>query len=530
MEPLAFIKFFPTGLLLGATSPIESLPFNPIKLIILVVWVYLCLYFVQRTQYSPLVPKRYKALANIAALLTGPVLLFVLLVKDIIRMARLGQKNIYAVIKEQLQNLGSNIKLTTSHSTENDSAIMLLDSSGRDINEIYGHGKRRRRDRHILEFTEQIITDALEERASDILIDPRDESTYTIRFRVDGVLMEVDQIDVGNCQAVINSIKAVSGMDIAERRRPQDGAFIAKIHGATSSFRVASAGAVNGEKLSVRVLNPQTGLFTLSDTGMSEEQKEVVEEAISKPSGMLLLCGPTGSGKTTTLYAMLNNIDLFTRNVITVEDPIEYVLPNTSQIEVNPKAGITFAKTLRSILRQDPDVIIVGEIRDEETAEIALRASQTGHLVIATIHSSSNTSAMIRLLDLGITPLLLSSGLNLVISQRLVRRLCSECRIPAELTEKQMQLFHEKGIGHGNIFRAVGCEMCHGTGYSERTAIFDILSIDRTLKSEIANNESLIAQLKKQGDGKGQLNLQTHGLKKAASGITSLEELKRVIG
>jgi len=245
---------------------------------------------------------------------------------------------------------------------------------------------------------------------------------------------------------------------------------------------------------------------------------------------MILMCGPTGSGKTTSLYAMLNEIDLYTRNVITVEDPIECVLPHASQIEVNPKAGITFAKSLRSILRQDPDVISVGEIRDEETAEIALRASQTGHLVLATIHSYSNESAMVRLLDLGVTEVLLSSGLDLVISQRLLRRLCSDCKKPAQLTKNQIADFRRKKIDYKHLFRAEGCELCHGTGYRGRTAIFDILVVDNELKASIVSSDSWITELRKAGDEQGKSNLRKQGLKMVLSGVTSLEELKRVIG
>jgi general secretion pathway protein E len=271
-------------------------------------------------------------------------------------------------------------------------------------------------------------------------------------------------------------------------------------------------------------------MFTLESIGMSEKQRVIVENMIAKPTGMILMCGPTGSGKTTTLYAMLNRIDLFTRNVITVEDPIEYVLPNASQIEVNPKADITFAKSLRSILRQDPDVICVGEIRDEETAAIALRASQTGHLVLGTIHSDSNASALVRLLDLNVTPLLLSSGLDILMSQRLVRRLCNNCKVPAKLSQSQIHDLHKKGVNSRNIFQAKGCEQCHQTGYYGRIAIFDILVLDDVLKSDIANNKLSITMLKKEGDKKGKSNLRKQGLKTLVSGITSLEELKRVVG
>ena len=340
----------------------------------------------------------------------------------------------------------------------------------------------------------------------------------------------MEKLQADTCKAIVNSIKAVSSMDISEKRRPQDGAFMAKKAGATASFRVASAGVLNGEKLSIRVLNQDAGTFTLADLGLSKKQYSIIKNTISKPSGMVLICGPTGSGKTTTMYAMLNEIDRFTHNVITVEDPIEAMLPEASQIEINPKADITFAKTLRSILRQDPDVICVGEIRDEETAEIALRASQTGHLVLATIHCDSNATAMVRLLDLGISPLLLSSGLSLLSSQRLVRRLCEYCKEPAELSEDLIHKFERKGIAYSNIFQATGCKRCEGTGYSGRIAVCDLLVISDELKANIANNEAAIAELKTEGTKKDKSHMRKEGLKKVAAGITSLEEFKRVIG
>jgi type II secretory ATPase GspE/PulE/Tfp pilus assembly ATPase PilB-like protein len=245
---------------------------------------------------------------------------------------------------------------------------------------------------------------------------------------------------------------------------------------------------------------------------------------------MILMCGPTGSGKTTTLYAMLNEIDQLTRNVITVEDPIEAVLPTASQIEINPKADITFAKTLRSVLRQDPDVICVGEIRDEETAEIALRASQTGHLVLATIHCDSNATALVRLLDLGISPILLSSGLSLLISQRLTRILCKHCKRPAQLSDDLIRKFQQKDIDHTKIFEPAGCRRCEGTGYFGRTAVCDIMVVNDQLKADILNNKGVIAELRTRDSKKDWIKLRKDGLRKVAAGITSLEELKRVVG
>jgi type II secretory ATPase GspE/PulE/Tfp pilus assembly ATPase PilB-like protein len=319
-------------------------------------------------------------------------------------------------------------------------------------------------------------------------------------------------------------------MDISEKRRPQDGAFIAKRAETTTSFRVASAGVVNGEKLSIRVLNQSAGTFKLSDIGLTNKQYAIIKSAINKPNGMILICGPTGSGKTTTMYAMLNHIDRFTRNVITIEDPIEAVLPQASQIEINPKADITFAKALRSILRQDPDVICVGEIRDEETAEIALRSAQTGHLVLATIHCDSNATALVRLLDLGVSPLLLSSGISLLISQRLLRRLCNQCKQPAQLTPSLIHEFRSKRRDFQNMYDAVGCKHCAETGYWGRVAVLDMLVVTNQLRADIANNKELISQLRNEGTKRGKSNLTKEALRKVTSGVTSLDELKRVIG
>jgi type II secretory ATPase GspE/PulE/Tfp pilus assembly ATPase PilB-like protein len=277
-------------------------------------------------------------------------------------------------------------------------------------------------------------------------------------------------------------------------------------------------------------LNFNAASSKLENVGLSNIQIKTIKDYLLKPSGMILLCGPTGCGKTTTLYAMLNEIDLFSRNVITVEDPIECVLPNASQIEINQRADITFAKSLRSILRQDPDVICVGEIRDEETASIALRASQTGHLVLATIHSSSNASALMRLMDLGVSPLLIASGLNLLVSQRLVRKLCENCRQPAKLTEKQIECFRKNKVNYSNLCSAGGCDFCNGTGYKGRTAIGDIMIVDTELKNAIADSKLPVEEMRSKGDQKGITNMRKEGLKKVFAGITSLEELQRVTG
>jgi len=517
----------------GSAAASPDLPFNPLRLILLIAWVYLCMYFVQRANFSPLVPVNYRTVVNVVTLLTGPFLLLTLFLVDTAKRTRRTQEKFLDILKRQVQQTINTVRSIRFKSDDRDEdTIRLLDSAGRSLDEICGHGDARQLDVRTLGLTEATIRDALDRRASDILIDPRDESTYSVRLRIDGTLRTVKELDADKCRAIINSIKAVSGMDISERRRPQDGGFMARRGTAMASFRVASAGALQGEKLSVRVLNQNAGTFKLAEMGLPGKQLAILQGQIAKPAGMILICGPTGSGKTTTLYAMLNEIDRFTRNVITVEDPIEAVLPEASQIEVNPKADITFASTLRSVLRQDPDVICVGEIRDEETAEIALRAAQTGHLVMATIHCESNATAIIRLLDLGISPLLLSAGLNLLASQRLVRRLCDRCKAPAKLSDSQIVSFRKKGIEPQGIFDAVGCKHCDGVGYSGRVAILDLMVVDDATRNEIAKtrDDSLVGRLRAQDSQKGLADLRKAGLRKVAAGVTSLDEIKRVVG
>ncbi len=508
-----------------------ALPFDPIRLVLLIAWIYVGMYCVQRIEVGALVPEAYRAFASLITLVTGPTLLFILAVIAAAQQSQRSRRGFFDVLKEQLQQALAGIQSIAGRSKEDEESIRLLDSSGRSMDEIYGHGHAGgHEDARILDRTEALVADALDRRASDILVDPKGESAYTIRLRVDGLLRPTEELNADICGAIVNSIKAVSGMDIAERRRPQDGAFLARRGDATYSFRVASAGALNGEKLSIRVLNKDAGTTTLDSLGVSSKQQAIIDTIMHKPSGMILICGPTGSGKTTTMYAMLNAIDRFERNVITVEDPIEAVLPETSQIEINRRADITFAKTLRSILRQDPDVICIGEIRDEETAEIALRASQTGHLVLATLHCDSNATALVRLLDLGISPLLLSSGLSLVMSQRLLRCLCEDCKQPAQLSDRQIAQLSKKRINHAAIFEADQCKQCECTGYFGRTAICDLLVVDERVKVDIAQGQAILAQLKAEGTKKGQSNLRKQGMKKLLAGVTSMKEIKRVIG
>ncbi len=525
MQGVVFRGLVLIGLARGFEFETVKLPFNPIKLAGLVIWVYLCIYFVQHVEFSALVPKKHKGLANVATLLLGPILLLALFFINLTRRYIESGRGLATFLKREAINAVESIKTHRFVGSRGSSSVVLLDPSGKSLSEVYGKEKRIR---ERVTITTRIISDAIGHEASDILIDPRDTASYAIRYRVDGVLREIQQINVDTANVVVNSIKAISGMDISEKRRPQDGGFTAKLSERTMSFRVASAGALNGEKLAIRVLGNLAGVLSLNQVGLSQKQFSTLEGSIVKPAGMILLCGPAGSGKTTTLYAMLDSIDFYTRNVVMVEDPIEYVLPHASQIEINPKAGITFAKALRSILRQDPDVICVGEIRDEETADIAMRAAQTGHLVLATMHGGNHISSLVRLLDLGITTLLLSAALNIVISQRLVRLLCKNCKTPAQLTGEQAERYRRFGVNPAKIHRANGCDKCHGTGYKGRIGIFDILVMDNVLKDKILGNELSIAKLKQYRGKRAMSNLRHEGMKKVYASLTTFEEVDRV--
>jgi len=512
----------------GIVASADALPFGPVRLVFFVGWVYLCLYLTQRIEDNPLVPFRYRNWLQVASLVFGPFIFLALIAMDAQKHGAVG--NPFGSIVQRVRYAFLSIWRTQPRDEEEDNSLRIFDSSGTELSEICSGGHNRAENKHVLDMTVQLIDNALLQRASDILIDPKDQATYAIRLRVDGSLRTVQELPVDACRAIINSVKAVSKMDISDRRRPQDGAFLAQKGAIELSFRVASAGALNGEKLSVRVLNRNAADARLSDAGLPEHQCEAILEGIGKPAGMVLVCGPTGSGKTTTMYAMLNQIDRCTHNVITVEDPIEAHLPDVSQLEINPKADITFAKALRSILRQDPDVICVGEIRDEETASIALRAAQTGHLVLATIHCDSNAAALIRLMDLGVSPMLLSTGLSLLVSQRLIRKLCDECKKPAQLNESSVLGLQKKGIDTTSIFEAVGCERCDGTGYYGRMAICDLLTITDELRAEIAVGVAIAGKLRNEGEKKGRATLKSEGLRHVLEGITSLDEIKRVVG
>ncbi len=380
----------------------------------------------------------------------------------------------------------------------------------------------------IVKFVNTVINDAINQNASDIHFDPYPEFTRT-RYRIDGMLHDTMNIPAGVDDQVLSRIKIMAGMDIAEKRRPQDGRFSMKIKDKDYDFRVSSIGTRFGEKLEIRILNKARVLIELGRLGLNEKQQKIYEKIIKNPYGMVLVTGPTGSGKTTTLYATLNKLNTPEKSIFTIEDPIEYDLPGVIQMQVNPKAGLTFSTGLRSILRLDPDIIMVGEIRDIDTAKIAVEAALTGHLVFSTLHTNDAPSTLVRLLDIGIEPYLISSVMIGVVAQRLVRTICPSCKIDYKPTKEELEIVFGRVPEREIKFkRGKGCPECNYTGYRGRTGVFEVLPITRNLRDLIKSRESTDT-IRYEAEKEGMIPLINAGYEKVLNGTTTLEEVLRVI-
>lgn len=381
----------------------------------------------------------------------------------------------------------------------------------------------------IIRLLNAILQQAVKERASDIHIEPY-EKELDVRMRVDGILHRVLTPPKIIQDALISRVKIMADLDIAEKRLPQDGRIRLLIGGRDIDIRVSIIPTTFGERAVLRLLDRKQGLIGLWEVGLDREDEMRLEEMLLRTSGIILVTGPTGSGKTTTLYAALNRVHTEEKNIITVEDPVEYQLKGVGQIHVNPKIGLTFASGLRSILRQDPDVIMVGEIRDVETAEIAIQASLTGHLVLSTLHTNDAPSAIIRLIDMGIEPFLAASSLMGVLAQRLVRVICPHCRVSYEPTKVEMEYFN----GHGKndlpplrLYKGKGCDKCKGKGYLGRTGIFELLIIGDNIRHMITDKIDS-QEIKGAAISGGMRSLRFDGFEKVINGITTVEEVLRV--
>jgi type IV pilus assembly protein PilB len=383
----------------------------------------------------------------------------------------------------------------------------------------------------IIRLVSSILQQAIGDGASDIHIEPRTRE-LVVRIRVDGVLRKIMSVPPKLQSGIIARLKLLGGLDISERRRPQDGRFSVKMSGQRVDLRLASLPAAYGEKVVLRLLDTTSVEADLARLGFGQQDLKRYEEIFRRPHGTILVTGPTGSGKSTTLYATLNEIISDENNIVTVEDPVEYRMPDITQMQVNPKAGLTFASALRSILRADPDVVMIGEIRDYETAKIAVEAALTGHLVLATLHTNDAPGAVSRLTDMGVEPFLTASAVDCVIAQRLSRRLCEYCKKPVEPKLKIMENigfpFELAPEGDFHFHRATGCSRCGGTGYKGRIGIYELLTVTEELEEMIVRRASN-AEIGRAAEEAGMVRLRQDGLLKAARGLTTVEEVMRTV-
>jgi len=374
-------------------------------------------------------------------------------------------------------------------------------------------------------LTNSIINQAIATNASDIHIEPF-ENYVAVRYRVDGVLFESNRIPQNLYSAVSTRIKIMAGMNIAEKRLPQDGRIELETKGRSYDFRVSSLPTVFGEKIVIRVLDRTTFDYTRDKLGFTERENEMLDKIIRMPYGIVLLTGPTGSGKTTTLYSLLSEVNTPDKNIVTIEDPVEYMLEGINQVQVNTKAGLTFAAGLRSILRQDPDIIMIGEIRDEETAQIAVRAAITGHLVLSTLHTNDAPGAITRLVDMGVEPYLAADAIVAVIAQRLVRKLCPNCKAPYKAEDNDKMILNlDKPV---QLYRAVGCPACQNSGYRGRTAIHEVMMVGREHRNIIARGGSA-EEIREVAVRQGMVDLYESCRRLVLDGVTTIQEMVRTV-
>jgi type IV pilus assembly protein PilB len=380
----------------------------------------------------------------------------------------------------------------------------------------------------IVKLVSTLITRAVNERASDIHVEPG-ERDLRVRYRIDGVLHEIMATPRSVSAAVVSRLKIMADLDIAERRVPQDGRISLRISDRPIDLRVATLPSIYGEKVVIRILDKEDSVLDLVDLGFLSHSLEPFQASYKKPHGLILVTGPTGSGKTTTLYAALSVLNNPEKNIITVEDPVEYRLPGITQVQVNRKAGLVFATALKSILRSDPDIMLIGEIRDGETAKIAVEAALTGHLVLSTLHTNDAASSIGRLIDMGVEPFLVSSALDAVLAQRLARKLCERCRAPQQISKDlAKELGIDSNLSKASLFTPTGCKMCSGTGYSGRLAIIEVMTVSEEIQ-RMAVERRASDEIRAVAVEQGMVTLRSDGMEKVKLGLTSLEEVLRVV-
>jgi len=376
----------------------------------------------------------------------------------------------------------------------------------------------------VITLVDSLLHQAVNERASDIHWEPR-ENELIVKFRIDGLLEIKASLPLGMARSIASRIKIMAGMDVTERRKPQDGSFVLDLMDKRVDIRVSTFATVYGEKVVTRILDQETARRSLTELGMRPELEADIRRLLKQTHGLILVAGPTGSGKTTTLYALLRELQSEHLNIVSIEDPVEYRLPGVNQAQVNPKIGLDFAGGLRAVLRQDPDIIMVGEIRDKETARIACTAALTGHLVLSTVHTNTAVEALVRMLDMDVEPYLLAASISGVLAQRLVRKLCSHCKSLREITTEESKIFNLALTD--KIYSPRGCAKCRGTGYIERIGIHEYLPYNREIKELILQKKSSV-YLENACQQMGIIGLKEDALLKVAAGLTSLEEVMRL--
>lgn len=379
----------------------------------------------------------------------------------------------------------------------------------------------------VIKLVNMIIMKAIQERASDVHIEPEEDSLKT-RFRVDGMLHEISSPPRHLQSAIISRLKIMADLNIAERRIPQDGRFTIKMEGKQIDVRMSCVPTIYGENVVLRLLDASSAVLSLEDLGFSKDTLAKFDKLIHRPHGIILVTGPTGSGKTTTLYASLNKINTVEKNIITVEDPVEYKLPGIRQIQINNKVGLTFANGLRSILRQDPNVIMVGEMRDHETAEIAIQSALTGHLVFSTLHTNDAPGAVTRMIDMGVEPFLVSSSVIAVLAQRLVRTVCPECKKKYTPTTEELNSLGLSNSENIEFYRGKGCPKCTSTGYKGRIGIYELMVSDEKIRNAVISKSSTDEIRKLAIAGSEMTTLKDDGIRKIKEGLTTVEEVLRV--
>lgn len=425
-------------------------------------------------------------------------------------------------VVELLTSGSSDVKVDEIIKDMADDDIQVVKEEKDDVNDLAKLGSES----PIIRFVNYLIFDAIKQGASDIHIEPK-EKALKVRYRIDGVLFEAMNPPHAMHPAIVSRLKIMSNLDISERRLPQDGRIRAVVHNRKIDLRLSTLPTVAGEKVVMRILDNRSINVELEDLGFSENALTIWKRQVDEPHGILLVTGPTGSGKTTTLYSSLRQMDGNKLNIATVEDPIEYHLQQANQVQVHDKIGMTFSAALRSLLRQDPDVIMLGEIRDPETANIAVQASLTGHLVLSTLHTNDAPSSITRLINIGVEPYLISSAVNAILAQRLVRKTCSHCKEEYEPSAEMMEFLTMQGFAEQKYVRGKGCDRCRKTGYSGRLGIYELLVMDDSLRDLVTSNPD-VTNLRKVCRERGLVTLREDGFQKVQKGMTTVDEILRV--